>query len=93
VMFCTVKAMDKCKETAVILIMFVILFQEMYIGSVFDNLKGVTEHKQRERSVRIMQHAEEAVQRSLRSIINMKTLPEFLLHFYNTLTGRNTFLK
>jgi len=39
-----------------------------------------------------MQHAEEAVQRSLRRIINMKMLPEFLLHFYNTLTDTNIFL-
>jgi hypothetical protein len=57
---------------------------------VFDNFKGAG-HKQRIRSVRIMQHEEEAVQ-SLRYIINMKMLPEILLHFYNTLTGKNIFL-
>jgi hypothetical protein len=58
---------------------------------VFDILKGAG-HEQRIRNVRIVQHAEEAVQRGLRRIINMKMLPEFLLHFYNTLAGKNTFL-
>jgi hypothetical protein len=58
---------------------------------VFDNLKGAG-YKQRIRSVRIMQHAEEAVQKSLKRIINIKMLPEFLLLFYNTLTGKNIFL-
>lgn len=59
---------------------------------MFHKLKGVSGHRQRVRSVKIMQYAEEGVQRSPRGIMNMKMLPEFLLHFNNTLTGRKTII-